>query len=158
VSNSVPLYFEAKQISVMSATPQTPGTGGVLTAATAFDLLALGIFDHFTYQASRQLFEYSPANASIENYQPGKNTFTASLGQIDQKGKTCALQDIYGAYSHLRVAGQATDPFSGTAGKFFVIIAAVGEISGGFVEGKNATMLELKPAGIDIQWATSPTI
>ncbi len=158
MANSIPALFEAKQISLMSVQGQTVNGSGVLVPGTALDFADLGIFDRFTFDGEKNLFEYSPANAQVENYQRGKTTFNATISQFDKPGKVSALLDIYSTVDYVRIAAQAEDIFNGAEGKIFVVVAAVGNISTGWVEGKNATSLTLRPCGILPQWLAVPTI
>lgn len=151
----IPVFFTAKQVNVMQATPQTAAANGTLSAGTAFDLHDLGIFDFLDFTGDRNLFELSPADAFDENYVHGKRTFNATLSQLDKPGKDSKLFDVYGSSDYIRVEAQATPAGSGAvAGKKLVIIAAIGQVTTGWREQRNVTQLPLRPCGIAAWWGT----
>lgn len=155
---NIPYLFEAKQVTVMSVNGLAPQANGTVATTTSMDLADLGVFDRFIFNGNRGLFEYSPANAPIENYQDGKSTFTATISQFDAPGKASVLLDIYSSFSYVRVEGVAQNDMIGLTGKRFVVVAKIDNIETGWVEQKNATSLVLRPCGILPQWAAAPTI
>lgn len=159
---NIPGYFEAKQISTMLITPQTADCDGALTAVggSAIDVITTATFNEFVFAGSPNLFEYSPAHAQVENYQPGKETWQARLSCLDLNRKAQALLDLYTSYTILRIAARAGCPPAGgaTYGKYLVVIGRIAEINTTWREGKNMTDIMLRPVGIPAQWATTPTI
>jgi hypothetical protein len=158
MAETIPLFLVAQQVTLMSATPQTPNASGVLTAGATFDFHTLGTWDRTTFQGDRGLVEISPSDALVENHQPTKGTWRLTISELDRAGKVSTLNDIYGAFNDLRVSGAATPVPGGTQGKILVVIGAIDSLDTGFVEGRNVTQLTLRPCGILPQWSASPTI
>lgn len=151
---TIPLFFEAKQVSTMNVVPQTYAADGTLTAGTAVNLKTAGIFDRFTFNPSRGLFEISAADAQMTNYQPGKDDFEAMIAALDLNGKVNPLITTYATYDIVSIVARGTQVGSGgTAQATLTLFARIASMETTYIEGRNATGLSLKPCGILPAWS-----
>src|SRR4051812_13438108 len=100
--STIPIFFQAKQITTFAVTPQSIAADGTLSDGTAFSLKTLGIFDSLQMQFSHGLTEISSADANIENYQPVKDSFSGTLSALDVNGKVNPLLDAAFAVSIIK--------------------------------------------------------
>lgn len=146
---TIPLFFEAKQISTMNVIPQTYSAAGVLTAGTTVGLKALGIFDLLRVTLNRGLFPLSAADTQMQNYQPDKDDFDAMIAALDLNGKVNPLITTYGSFDIVSIVAQATQVGTGGAAQgTLTLYARIASMETTYIEGKNATGLTLKPCGI----------
>lgn len=145
---TIPHYMQGKDIALMSVTPQTPdATTGVLTAGTAFDTKALGIFDTMTLDADNGLFEVSPTGALIVNYQDAKADFTLTLTTLDKGGKkNPVINQFYNGSKYIMVTGTAS--IGGSTAANFVIYAIMATCTTSFEEQAHRTTIVARPCGI----------
>jgi hypothetical protein len=158
----IPLYFEAKQVSVMLLTPVTANCAGALTNVTAsnVDVVTQATFDRLSFEGDKGLYEYSAAHALVSNYQNGKIDWVARLSALDKAKKVQDLLDLYTAYDLIRIAARAGCPPDGSSGpgKYLVVIGRIANVGTGWQEGKNMTEITIRPVGIAHQWQDTPTI
>ena len=150
---SIPLFFQAKQVAVMSVVPEVVDVAtGNLTDGTAVNVKALGIFDSLMGTLDNGLFEVSNSDAGMENYQDAKATFNFRLGTLDKAGKVNAVMDLFmGGSGYVKIVAQGT---LGNAGqKVLTLWAKTGTLDTGYVEQKNMTVITLRPCGIAPTWA-----
>jgi hypothetical protein len=151
MSDTIPLYFVAQQVSVLVITPQLADAAGNLTDDTPYDIKAAAIFDDMEFQGSRGAIEISSADATVENYQQTKDSFVLRLSALDKAGKVSPIMDIYGDEDRLKITGQATIP-NGTAQKLFTVIGVIDSVVSPWRAGRNTSTIVIRPCGIKPTW------
>ena len=146
----LPPYLKGKNISGQTIITQTISGAGVLTAATTYDMKALGVIDTWEYSSSAPGSDVHPTDGVVANYiSTGVDDFEFKVGEKERNNATSVLLAGWYTSNYFRFECDIMDDSGAASYKFAILVTRFGgTLTKGMVEGENGIMATFKPCGV----------
>lgn len=140
-----------KNVSLVALKGATIGADCTYTLGSAFDILASGAFDSWTYSGQPVHEMIKPANLTMANHVLLYDDFTIDIGEIIPEGGNSKIMSVFGSFNIIRVEAKVIRPSSAEI-YTFAALCSRGPITVPLVEGKQVATLQLLAAGLAPYW------